>query len=98
MKFSSVKFLIGAMCLFLAIGSCKAPYFTIGMSEQEFLKHNRVSLVEASTNYTVYKKVNQPFGAPPVIKFFYFRNGKLVEMNEGQRTPDIIVEKRTSNN
>lgn len=76
----------------LIVSSCKAPVYTIGMSEKEFLKHNRVQAVEQTTTVSVYKKVNYPFGAPAVTKFFYFQNGQLAEVNEGQRQPDIIIQ------
>lgn len=76
------------------LASCRAPRFYMGESEQEFVKHNRVELVSATGRSTVYKKVNYPFGGTPIIKFFYFTDGKLTEVNEGQRGPDIIVEHR----
>lgn len=69
----------------------------MGESEEEFVKHNRVELVEATGRVSIYKKVNYPFGGAPVTKFFYFTDGKLTQVNEGQRTPDIIVEHRHAN-
>jgi hypothetical protein len=71
--------------------------FFIGMTQQDFLKHNRVQLVEANQQATIYKKINYPFGAPPVTKFFYFRDGKLIQVDEGTQNPDIIVEQRHTN-
>ena len=66
----------------------------MGENEEEFLKHNRVELVSATGRTSIYKKVNYPFGGAPIIKFFYFTDGKLAQVDEGQRSPDIIVEHR----
>lgn len=76
------------------IVSCRAPRFYMGENEEEFVKHNNVSFVEGTGRTSIYKKVNYPFGSAPVTKFFYFTDGKLTSVNEGQRSPDIIVEHR----
>lgn len=75
-------------CICLLITSCKAPQYTIGMSESEFLRHNRVEAVKQTETVSIYKKVNYPFGSQPVVKFFYFSNGKLVQVDQGERAPD----------
>lgn len=80
------------LIIIITFSSCKAPYYTIGMSEREFLKHNRVQAVEQTTHQSVYKKTNYPFGAAPKTKFFYFQDGYLTEVNEGVRQPDIIIQ------
>lgn len=87
-----MKTLIIATMLALCLVACKAPQYSIGMSQEEFLRRNKVEAVQESESYSVYKKVNYPFGAPPVIKFFYFRNGKLVQVDNG-RQPDVIIDK-----
>lgn len=79
------------LCLF----SCKAPQYTIGMNEQDFVKHNRVNVVEQAEHYSIYKKTNYPFGAAPVTKFFYFVDGRMVKMDSGERMPDFIIEHRS---
>jgi hypothetical protein len=66
----------------------------MGESEQEFVKHNHVEMVRASGGISIYKKVNYPFGSAPITKFFYFTDGKLTQVDGGQRSPDIIVEHR----
>ncbi|MDB5025974.1 MAG: hypothetical protein JWP78_3729 [Mucilaginibacter sp.] len=77
----------------LSLNSCKAPQFFVGMSEMEFQKHNRsAQVVEASQKRTVYKQINYPFGAPAKVKFFYFVDGKLVQMDEGVRRADVTIE------
>ena len=83
---------IPVLILLFATVSCAAPRFYIGEKEEEFTKHNRVKLVQATERTTIYRKTNQPFGAPPVTKFFYFTDGKLTRVDEGVRRPDILVE------
>ena len=68
--------------------ACKAPMYTIGMTEQDFLKHNNVMAVKQNQEVSIYKKVNYPFGGAPIVKFFYFQYGKLVQMDEGERAVD----------
>jgi len=85
------------LLFFSFLTSCKAPQFFIGMNEMEFQKHNRsAQVIEASQKRTVYKQVNYPFGAPPKVKFFYFVDGKLVQMDEGVRKADITIETHTN--
>jgi len=91
---TSMKRLSFLLLFVYLLTSCKAPYFYIGMQEKEFLRHNRVQIIQTSVEQSTYKKINYPFGAPPVTKFFYFQHGVLVEVNEGERNPDVIIEKR----
>ena len=72
--------------------SCKADQFTIGMSEQDFLARNNVRMIKQSEQVSIYSKTRVPFGKEATIKFFYFRDGKLAEVNLGHRAPDIIIE------
>ena len=67
----------------------------IGMSLQEF---NKVipskRLVEMNKEVTIYKVERRVWydsdGSGSDFKFFYFRDGKLVEMNEGERPQERI--------
>ena len=78
----------------IAIG-CKTAPPTIGMSESDFKKHYKPTLVKANDSISIYKVAESAaWHFNPQTMFYYFKNGKLVEMNEGQRSPDIIVEKR----
>ena len=81
----------------LFILSCKAPEYVIGMNEQDFLGHNSVAVVEQTEDHSIYKKTNYPFGGAPITKFFYFSNGKLIRVDIGKRSPDVIIERRNSN-
>lgn len=91
MQYFLMRFLILFALFFIG---CKAPEFAIGMSEREFTKRNKVELVYAAADQTIYKKVNYPFGGAPVVRFFYFQGGKLVRFDQGRREPDVIIEKR----
>ena len=83
--------------LFILSG-CKVPVYTIGMTETEFKAHNRMAdVVELTPHRTVYKKPDH-FDEKNRMhyKYFYFEDGKLVRLDEGERKPDIIIE-HTSN-
>ena len=89
------NYILLLMIAISAFSSCKTSYVTLGMSESDFLINNKVRLVEAHGNVSIYKKQQDPaWHFRPETKFYYFRDGKLVDINEGERMPDIIVEKR----
>ena len=83
-----------ALSILLVLASCRAPRFYMGESEQDFVRHNRVEMVSAYRGVSIYKKVNYPFGGAPVTKFFYFTSGRLSQIDEGERSPDIVIEHR----
>lgn len=66
----------------------------MGMSQSAFLAHNKVEVVKQTETVSIYKKVNYPFGGSPVTKFFYFKNEKLVQVDEGEPRPDLIIENK----
>lgn len=75
--------------------SCKTAPPTLGMSETDFKKNYKPTLIEARDTIAIYKVAESwAWHFNPQTMFYYFKNGKLVEMNEGQRTPDVIVKKR----
>jgi hypothetical protein len=78
----------------LMILGCKAPVYTIGMSESDFVKRSKAEQVEATSWHSIYAKTTQPFGKPSVTKYYYFKYGKLIEINEGQRQPDVIIQNK----
>ncbi len=86
--------LFKVLAITVIINSCDAPQFAVGMSEEEFKRKNKVELVYADTDQTIYKKVNYPLGGALVVKFFYFQEGKLVRFYQGQQEPDVIIERR----
>jgi hypothetical protein len=55
---------------------------------------NKVTLVKATKTISIYEKINYPVGKPAAFKFFYFTNGILTQVDEGQRNPDLIIERR----
>lgn len=92
-KKTAMKHSLSILLFICVLASCKAPAFIIGMSEQSFKSQNRgVTLVQASTTETVYRKINYPFGKPADYKFFYFFNGRLDHVDEGVQSPDLIIQ------
>ena len=82
-----------SLCLFLL--SCAAQrQYAIGMSETDFKNQNHhAELVQAAGNVTVYRitKVKWASWDNPT-KYYYFKNGVLAIIDEGQRTPDVVVQ------
>lgn len=77
----------------LLLSNCRAPQFYVGIPEQDFVRKNTgIELVEASAARNVYKKTNYPFGKAPQTKYFYFVDGKLVQMDQGVQRPDITIQ------
>ena len=90
-----MKYYLFTILFVCLLTSCKSPAFIIGMSEQTFKSQNRgISLIQASTSGTIYRKINYPFGKPPDYKFFYFINGRLDHVDEGVQSPDLIIQHR----
>lgn len=74
--------------LLVLITSCKSVYY-MGMSEGEFKRKNTGErAVYMKDNVTVYK-IDPLEGS---ALFYYFKNGVLVKVDEGQRNPDVVVE------
>ncbi|MEN5086605.1 hypothetical protein ABE426_09060 [Sphingobacterium faecium] len=79
--------------LLLLVSSCsKKVYYSLGMSENDFLIKNRkaVSLYKKSLNSSTYLQGDGYDGS----WFYYFNNGILTELNQGQRQSDFILENR----
>jgi hypothetical protein len=89
-----MKLKLFAIFIIVTFFSCKAAQFTIGMSEAEFKSLNKVTLVKATKTISIYEKITYPVGKPAAFKFFYFTNGILTQVDEGQRNPDLIIERR----
>lgn len=71
----------------LAVSSCKVPVYTIGMSETEFRSQHKLTaqVVEQTANHAVYKiQTSFQDEKKKRYQFFYFENGKLVRLDEGQ--------------
>jgi len=88
------KHLVGVILLFIMLvtTSCKSTYYYIGMSQSEFLAKNKKAVPRKETvEESIYEIGRQPFGKAYVQKFFYFQNGKLVQVDNGERQPDIII-------
>ncbi|WP_183566458.1 hypothetical protein [Mucilaginibacter sp. SP1R1] len=66
------------------------------MTESEFTAHHKwaTDLVEKSAERTVYKRGSTSvvsFVAQPTY-YYYFVDGKLVRIDEGERKPYVIVD------
>jgi hypothetical protein len=87
MKKMFFAFLVLAMC------SCSAKRYTMGMSENEFRKHNGgAKLVYQDVNGSVYRITKVVMTTNPGSKFYYFTDGKLTRIDEGQRKADIAID------
>ena len=82
-----MKKIIIAFSLMLAFAACKIPSYTIGMSEADFKSKHKwtAQVAEQTAHHTVYK-VQTSFQDEKrkSYQFFYFENGKLVRLDEGQ--------------
>lgn len=70
-----------------------------GMTISEFkVKVKKASLVQTEANYACYKlqkssaKFGEPGGYVYQTRFFYFKNGKLYKIDEGERVTDLKIE------
>ncbi|MGY3212313.1 hypothetical protein [Mucilaginibacter sp. HD30] len=82
-----MKKLVVSLSLILALAACKLPSYTIGMSETEFKsKHKWTAQVsEQTADHTVYKvQISLQDEKRKRYQYFYFENGKLVRLDEGQ--------------
>ena len=82
-----MKKIIIAFSLIFAFAACKIPSYTIGMSEAEFKSKHKwtAQVAEQTADHTVYK-VQTSFQDEKQkrYQYFYFKNGKLVRLDEGQ--------------
>jgi len=82
-----MKKLIATFSIILALAACKLPSYTIGMNEADFKSKHKYTaeVVEQTAEHSVYK-VQTSFQDEKRkrYQFFYFENGKLVRLDEGQ--------------
>lgn len=88
-KLSLITALFALLC---AATSCKAPSYAIGMSQKDFLSHSHPTLVKATASESIYRVTKHHGIYSDQNTFYYFRNGSLVQIDQGVRTPDIIVQ------
>ena len=82
-----MKKLTVTLSLILALAACKLPSYTIGMSEAEFKSKHKwtAQVTEQTANHTVYKiQTSFQDEKRKHYQYFYFENGKLVRLDEGQ--------------
>jgi hypothetical protein len=68
--------------------------YALGTSETEFKSKDKwiTTLVEQSEERTVYKKLNGQENNHATYLYYYFVNGKLTRVDEGERQPTVVVE------
>jgi hypothetical protein len=78
-----MKKLVLPLLLVLFMG-CSQKVVLVNMSEDQFKKeHKSIRVVELSDRRTVYYESLNGFYKGGPNKFYYFKNGKLVLMDEG---------------
>lgn len=87
----SKKYKFLAYILIILFTSCKAPYFALGTSEEEWLKKSPGSkLIQKNATGTIYLRGWS-------LGYYYFSpQGTLIQIDQGVRTrrPDIVIENR----
>jgi hypothetical protein len=89
------KIYLSLVVVLLFLSSSSGIHYQIGESTDAFISANHkrsFELVRTSNEWTVYKWVNNWSYDPPY--FFYFHNGALYQVDQGQRAPDIIIQNR----
>lgn len=86
-----IIFLSTLSLFFVSCLSVKAPNVYTGMTIDQFRKvAKHEELVQMSGGYTVFRVQYGMSGQE--TRFYYFRNGRLVEMNEGERKVDARIQ------
>jgi len=84
------------LLLAFSFASCMLPnrVYELGTTENEFLSKDKwlISLAEKTTERTVYKKVNGQVNNHYTYLYYYFVDGKLTRIDEGERKPDVVIE------
>ena len=79
--------------LILLMNSClavRAPQVYLGMSESEFRdKAKYEEIVEMTGDVTIYRVTYGAMGQE--VRFYYFRNNKLINIDEGVRKTDARI-------
>jgi hypothetical protein len=90
------KVYLPLVALLFILSSCSAIHWQIGQSSDAFLKANHnhnFETVRSSTEWTVYKWINNwSYTDPPY--FFYFHYNILQQVDRGKRASDVIIEHR----
>ena len=88
------KVLLLALFAVLMLSSCITYHWQIGQSQHDFFemnhKHKRqFQMVKSSETMNVYS-----IGEGQNITFFYFQNDRLIQVDHGVPSSDIIIENR----
>ena len=73
--------------------SCHTTKFTMGMSVEDFTRQNsNADLVESKPGGWYIYRANTHNSRVNKTMFYYFAYGKLVQVDEGQRRPDVVID------
>ena len=85
------------LVLAILISGClvQSTTYNLGMSETEFTSKDKwlITLAEKSTERTVYKKINGQEHNHYTYLYYYFIDGKLVRIDEGEKQPNVVIER-----
>lgn len=82
-----LKFFVLILLILFAFG-CTTVRWTIGMPESDFKSQSRqIKVVEMSAAGTVYKFYSEDGNI-----YFYFTDGKLRQVDHGERVPDVTIQ------
>jgi hypothetical protein len=85
------------LLLTITISSCmvQTRNYNLGMSETEFTSKDKwlISVAEKSTERTVYKKITGQEHNHYTYLYYYFVDGKLVRIDEGEKQPNVVIER-----
>ena len=75
------------------IMSCSAPNVLVGKTTlEEFTKKYSTTMVEANSNWTVYRRRGAGNGFTDFTFYYFDKNGILREVNKGESEPNIRIE------
>ncbi|MGY4537016.1 hypothetical protein ACVW0P_001430 [Mucilaginibacter sp. UYNi724] len=78
--------------------ACSQKTLTLGTSEADFLKQRKnASLVMMSPEMTVYKIFKGPYNRDRGTRFYYFHDGKLFLIDQGEKRPNIVIDQTIHN-
>lgn len=87
-----MKPLITIALVGLCLVGCITVRATLGMSETDFTRQYKTAeAVKLAQDGDVYK-MNLYVQGIYKSKYFYFQEGKLVRVDDGQRRPDVIIQ------
>lgn len=83
---------LGILCLFIT--SCTTVRWTMGMPETTFKSQShQIKVVEMGAERNVYAFQTYDSG----LMYFYFSDGKLIQVDHGETRPDMTIQVNRGN-